>query len=113
MGPGNKNLGKLVEVMVLVLAGGNDLSNHDTRQRMALLLKQMQVSVPPQVRPLKLLSAVPMTTLWSQPPCGALCCRDKPPLTGRQVLCCLQIFQDIVGKLKPRERKQLDSALSA
>eukprot|EP00891_Asterochloris_glomerata_P002388 jgi/Astpho2/2388/Aster-05646 len=71
LGPGNKNLGKLVEVMVLVLAGSNDLSTHDTRQRMALLLKQMQVSVPPQ------------------------------------------IFQDIVGKLKPRERKQLDSALSA
>lgn len=65
---------------MLVLAGGNDLSTHDTRQRMALLLKQMQVSVPPQVRPLKLLSAVPITTLGSKPPCGALCCRDKPPL---------------------------------
>ena len=64
LGPGNKNLGKLVEVMVLVLAGGNELSSQDTRQRMALLLQQMQTSVPPQVRHLELLLAVLVTAFW-------------------------------------------------
>ena len=68
LGPGNKNLGKLVEVMVLVLAGGNELSSQDTRQHMALLLQQMQTSVPPQVRHLEWLLAVLVTAFWGNMP---------------------------------------------
>ena len=45
-------------------------------------------------------------TLWQGP--ATFNDADKPDLN----VYCLQIFQDIVGKLKPRERKQLDAALS-
>ena len=101
---------------MLVLAGGNELSSQDTRQRMALLLKQMQGSVPPQVRHLELLVAklVTRTSVQAARWCTLLQTQatcddaDKP----NQIMFCLQIFQDIVGKLKPRERKQLDSVMS-
>ena len=33
-----------------MLASGSDLAKQDTRKRMAALLKQMQGSLPPQVR---------------------------------------------------------------
>ncbi len=49
LGAGNKNLNKIVEVFVKVLAHGTELAELETADQMVGLLTQMQGSLPPQV----------------------------------------------------------------
>ncbi|KAL0056152.1 hypothetical protein WJX82_008212 [Trebouxia sp. C0006] len=49
LGDGNKNLNKIVEVFVKVLAHGTELAESETADQMVSLLTQMQGSLPPQV----------------------------------------------------------------
>ena len=49
LGEGNKNLNKIVEVFVKVLAHGTKLAESETADQMVSLLTQMQGSLPPQV----------------------------------------------------------------
>lgn len=49
LGDGNKNLNKIVEVFVKVLAHGTELAESETADQMVSLLRQMQGSLPPQV----------------------------------------------------------------
>ena len=49
LGEGNKNLNKIVEVFVKVLAHGTELAESETADQMVSLLTQMQGSLPPQV----------------------------------------------------------------
>ena len=49
LGAGNKNLNKIVEAFVKVLAHGTELAEAETADQMVLLLTQMQGSLPPQV----------------------------------------------------------------
>ena len=51
LGDGNKNLNKIVEVFVKVLAHGTELAESETADQMVSLLTQMQGSLPPQVDP--------------------------------------------------------------
>ncbi len=51
LGDGNKNLNKIVEVFVKVLAHGTELAESETADQMVSLLTQMQGSLPPQVGP--------------------------------------------------------------
>ena len=49
LGEGNKNLGKIVSVLAVVLSRGNSLVEADVAAKMVTLLNQMQSSLPPQV----------------------------------------------------------------
>lgn len=49
LGAGNKNLNKIVEVFVKVLAHGSELADAETADKILSLLNQMQGSLPPQV----------------------------------------------------------------
>ena len=49
LGAGNKNLNKIVEIFVKVLAHGSELADSETADQMLALLNQMQGSLPPQV----------------------------------------------------------------
>jgi len=49
LGDGNKNLNKIVEVFVKVLAHGTELAESETADQMVSLLTQMQGSLPPRV----------------------------------------------------------------
>lgn len=70
LGAGNKNLNKIVEIFVKVLAHGSELADSETADQMLALLNQMQGSLPPQV------------LLLSWCGCGAhvLCSIDPQPL---------------------------------
>ena len=62
LGAGNKNLNKIVEIFVKVLAHGSELADSETADQMLALLNQMQGSLPPQVL---LLSWSIIVRLWS------------------------------------------------
>ena len=49
LGAGNKNLNKIVEVFVKVLAHETELAEAETADQMVSMLTQMQGSLPPQV----------------------------------------------------------------
>lgn len=49
LGENNKNLGKIVQIVGIVLSRGSLLAEQETIAKMVTLLNQMQASLPPEV----------------------------------------------------------------
>ena len=141
LGDGNKNLNKIVEVFVKVLAHGTELAESETADQMVSLLTQMQGSLPPQVGshghdvlpgnwPYVILVSICFTEIFEAGcssmtvmACPALCCLLflSPWVAARACCTCvmcnqpsspLQVFQSFFNSLSAKERKELQSRVT-